>query len=188
MSASFTECMHCFIWFLLCCSFHPHYSWTYLEHCFFLLQFCQLGTLKNIFDLLPTSSWHWEPGSSWTCHLLFLLFAFSCFLLYKLPRVLEHLTFSENLNLHWIFLEPAVKTKVGLIKSRSVFDTCMKWMLQGLEILRHFCFCDGQTGRTALTQILVNRVTLACPPEKNSFCISCHVSLICLLHFFNEQL
>lgn len=190
MSASFTECMHCYsavlsIVLFFLSSLQLNTSWTLVLPPS-VLPACNIE--KHIWSssyfLLTLRAWfNLNLGLS---HLLFLLFAFSCFLSFKLPHVLEHLTFSENLNLHWIFLEPAVKTKVGLIKSSSVSDTCLKWVLQGLEILRRFC--DGQTGRAALTHILVDRVTPACPPEWNSFCISCHVSLICLLHFFNGQL
>lgn len=85
-----------------------------------------------IFFLLPLDTEKLvqvERGSKSPRHLPFL----TCFLSHKLPRVLERLTFSENLNLHWIFLEPAVKTKVGVFKLRSVFGLCLKWMLRGLE-------------------------------------------------------
>lgn len=57
-----------------------------------------------------------------------------------------------------------MKNKVGLVKSGSIFKVSEINALS-LQILHHFCFCNGQTGRAVLTHSSVDRSTLGCSPE-----------------------
>lgn len=118
------------------CPFLPNSICTSSDRCF-CLDFCQLGMLNNIFHLLTLRACLLAPF----CHrLLFLIFvvpysspcrlvSLSLFWAYTITEstfFLNMPTFGKKC------LEPALKTKVGLILD-SIFNMCMKHLFFALN-------------------------------------------------------
>lgn len=138
MSASFTVCMHSYICVLL--QRFLSFLTAHLQTCPSVFIFCQAWNVEKHISSLDLESLprvltfgSFSSSSSLSSLCISVLLATESVLypraFFWARAITESQTFPEHAILLGIFLQPALKTKVGLISSGSIFNLCMKLML-----------------------------------------------------------